>query len=88
MVSLNTTKLIIRNATPTPDAIASLFTDLEAFKAWAEDLLITDLEYWLKEFEEEEMYEHCCVLRDLIIDYKHSVQVIQWMRINLGEREA
>ncbi len=86
MVSLSTKKLIIKPATPTADAIASLFPTMEDFKLWAEDLLITDLEYWLKAFEEEELYEHCCVIRDLIIDYKHSVQVIQWMRININEK--
>ncbi len=63
--------------TPNAEVIAAVFPSLEDFKDWADDLMIHDLHYWLKEFEKYELYEHCCVLRDLIIDYDESMSVIE-----------
>lgn len=48
-----------------------------AFKEWASDLIIYDLEYWLQRFEEEERYEQCAILRDLVNEFNQSAEIVR-----------
>ena len=68
--------LVVKQTKPTASTIAELFPNLEAFKHWAEDLMIHDLIYWEGEFADEELYEHCVILRDLQIDYNNAVNFL------------
>lgn len=67
--------MVLRNEI-TPKMLAAAFDDMEEFRVWAEDLLLYDLRYWLKKFEEQEMYEYCAVLRDAIEEYEQACEVI------------
>ena len=57
--------------------LIAIFPTNEDFKGWAEDLIIYDLEFWLERFEEDELYEHCAILRDLINDYEESCEIVR-----------
>ena len=60
--------LRINKITPTPEILIAVFREPADFIDWANDLHVHDLQYWLEEFEVSELYEHCCILRDLIIE--------------------
>jgi len=67
----------LNNIIPTPEVILSIFPTNDAFKEWAEDLIIYDLQYWLERFEEEERYEQCAVLRDVIKEFNESAEIVR-----------
>lgn len=56
--------MIIPIQTPGAKLLALAFDDLDQFRDWARGLNPYDLEYWRVEFEKEEMYEWCAILRD------------------------
>lgn len=68
--------MMIRSAI-TPKLLVQLFPDKESFKDWADDLLLHDLRFWLKEFEREEEYEHCAILRDAIKEFERANEIIR-----------
>ena len=43
------------------------FSSLHDFKYWASMGSVLDLQEAIKVFEEHELYEHCAIMRDLII---------------------
>ena len=58
----------IVNIIPSVKVICLAFDTKEQFKEWADDLSLYDAKYWINEFEKEEMYEFCVILRDSIED--------------------
>lgn len=53
--------------------LAIAFDDEIEFKEWAQELSPYDAHYWIKQFENEEMYEFCAVLRDVILENKDNI---------------
>jgi hypothetical protein len=58
--------MITRLQTYPARLLALAFDDEEEFQHWAELLSPYDAKYWLDEFEKEELYEFCAILRDVI----------------------
>jgi len=69
--------LHLNNIIPTPGVLIMIFPSDKEFKEWAEDLVVYDLDYWLERFEEEEFYEHCAILRDLIKEHEASSEIVR-----------
>jgi len=49
--------------------IRSIYND-EQFTDWCRNVTVIDLECALAEFEREEMYEDCCIIRNVIKEKK------------------
>lgn len=53
--------------------LALAFDNESEFKQWAKELSPYDAEYWRIEFEKEEMYEFCAMLRDVILENQKNI---------------
>ena len=51
---------------PSVKIICLAFESEFEFREWVEDLSLYAARYWINEFEKEEMYEFCAILRDSI----------------------
>ena len=49
-----------------PSNIAEILGTGEKFEEWAEQGSVEDIEYTMKVFEGEELYEHCAVLLKIL----------------------
>lgn len=53
--------------------LALAFDDEVEFKEWAEELSPYDAEYWIEQFKNDEMYEFCAILRDVILEKQNNI---------------
>lgn len=65
--------IIVKTDICHPKLLALAFDNEIEFRQWADELTPYDANYWLIEFEKEEMYEFCAVLRDSILDKQNSL---------------
>lgn len=54
----------IVNIIPSANALCLAFDNEEQFTKWASTLSLDVLKYWISEFEKEEIYELCAILKD------------------------
>lgn len=54
----------IVNIIPSAKALCLAFDNEEQFIEWASTLSLDVLKYWISEFEKEEIYELCAILKD------------------------
>lgn len=49
-----------------PSKFVSYFKSMQEFNQWCEEGTKEDLQYTLKAFEAEELYEHCVIINEVI----------------------
>lgn len=49
-----------------PSNFIQMFKDEGEFREWADQGSVKDLDCTIKEFESDELYEHCIILKQLI----------------------
>ena len=69
-----------------PKNLIQQFESMEEFKAWMETGYLEDLKEHLRDFEKDEYYEYCCIIRDIISEREIEL-TLEKMGVDISRNE-